>query len=110
MSANAPTAAGMCCRKILMNVAVGKEAKQGETFSYYVDYLIKNNHVPKNLAKWVEKIKDKGNDANHKIEILKEDDAKELIERVEMLLKMMYSYSSESDDDLEETTAAPETS
>ena len=45
MQVNAHTAAGMCCRKLLMNVAVSEGADENESFAYYVKYLADEGHV-----------------------------------------------------------------
>src|SRR6266496_4855831 len=45
-SASAYTAAVLCCRKILMHIAVSKGAKAGESFVSYVQYLADHNFVP----------------------------------------------------------------
>jgi hypothetical protein len=89
--ANCYTASVLCCRKLLMHVAVHKGAKKGENFASYVEYLGKN-YVTPNSVGWVDRIRDKGNEANHEIMIAKPDDAKELLAFVEMLLKLIYEF------------------
>jgi hypothetical protein len=39
------TAAVLCCRKLLMHIAVSKGAKPGDTFISYVEYLASHNYV-----------------------------------------------------------------
>lgn len=90
-SVNAYTASAMACRKILMNVAVTKGAKEGLKFVQYVQHLADNGFVPPDGKDWVEHIKDKGNDANHKIEITPKGDAEELLYFTEMLLTFIYA-------------------
>jgi len=48
MSVNAYTASVLCCRKLLMNLAVSKGAKEGENFFKYVDYLATKGYIPPN--------------------------------------------------------------
>lgn len=91
-SANCYTAAILCCRKLLMHIAVSKGAKVGESFADYVEYLSKNNFVPPDAKIWVDHIRKKGNEANHEIVIMSPEDAKELIDFCEMLLKIIYEY------------------
>ena len=43
---NAFTAAVLCSRKLLMNIAVSKGAEEGKHFIEYVEYLSSNNYVP----------------------------------------------------------------
>ena len=45
-SANAFTASVMCCRKLLMNIAVAKGDKEGKKFVQYVVYLDENHYTP----------------------------------------------------------------
>ena len=91
-SASAYTAAVLCCRKLLMHIAVDKGADENDTFKNYVQYLADNHYAPPGSEPWVTHIKDKGNDANHEIIIMKPDDAKELIAFSEMLLKFIYEF------------------
>jgi hypothetical protein len=90
-SLNCFTASVLCCRKLLMHIAVAKGAKEKETFAYYVEYLKTKNYVPPD-ANWVDHIRSKGNEANHEIVIMLEEDAKELILFIEMLLKIIYEF------------------
>ncbi|MEX0998424.1 MAG: DUF4145 domain-containing protein [Thermodesulfobacteriota bacterium] len=91
---NAFTASIMCSRKMLMNIAVDKGDQEGKSFVQYVEYLADNGYVTKSSKPWVDKIRTLGNDANHKIQILKREDAEELIKFVEMILKTNYEYPS----------------
>jgi len=91
-SANAYTAAVLCCRKILMHVAVSKGAKPGASFADYVGYLADNNYVPAGSKSWVDEIRRTSNEANHDIVIAQKLDAEELLRFVEMLLKVMFEY------------------
>ncbi len=89
---NCYTAAVLCCRKLLMHIAVEKEAKEGESFLHYVEFLADNNYIPPDAKGWVDHIRDKGNEANHEIVIMSKDDAEELISFMEMLLKVIYEF------------------
>ncbi len=75
MKVNAFTAAVMCCRKLLMNVAVSEGAEEGKSFAHYVRYLADEGHIPPKAAAWVDYIRDKGNEANHEIQIMGREDA-----------------------------------
>lgn len=89
--ANCSTAAVLCCRKLLMHVAVAKGAEENKSFRYYVDYL-GDKYVPQPTVEWVNHIRDKGNEANHEIVLMKSEDAKDLLAFVEMLLKLIYEF------------------
>jgi hypothetical protein len=94
--ASAYTGAVMLCRKLLMNVSVSRGAKEGETFKYYIEWLRDNHYTPPGSEDWVNRIRDKGNEANHKIEIMNVEDATELISFVGMLLKFVYEFPHRS--------------
>ena len=89
---NAFTASVLCCRKLLMNVAVSKGAKEGLKFIEYIEFLSDRNFVPPDGKEWVDHIRKKGNEANHEITIMKKEDAEELIDFIEMLLKFIYEF------------------
>lgn len=91
-SANAFTATVLCCRKLLMHIAVSKGAKENLKFIEYVEFLSDNNFIPPGAKDWVEYIRKKGNEANHEILIMKDEDAKDLLSFMEMLLKIIYEF------------------
>jgi hypothetical protein len=72
MTVNAYTSAVLTCRKILMHVGVEKGATEGKTFMEYVEYLATKGYVPPDGKGWVDKIRTKGNEANHRIQIMTE--------------------------------------
>ncbi len=92
MSVSSHTAAVLTCRKILMNVAVAQGAAPGLKFIEYVQHLADNGYVPPNGRGWVDHIRKKGNEATHEIALMSEQDGKELITFVEMLLKFVYEF------------------
>lgn len=92
MSVSAYTCAVLACRKLLMHIAVAKGAAEGESFVYYVEFLAQKNFVPPDAKPWVDHIRKKGNEANHQINIMKDEEAKELISFCEMLLKLIYEF------------------
>ena len=92
MAVNAFTAAVMCCRKLLMNIAVSKGASEGQNFLTYVEYLSNSGYVPPNGKDWVDHIRNKGNEATHQIAIMNREDAEDLITFIEMLLKFIYEF------------------
>jgi hypothetical protein len=86
------TAAVLICRKMLMNIAVQEKAKPGLRFIEYVEYLANNGYVPPNGKVWVDHIRKKGNEATHEIAIMKQEDAKDLLGFLEMLLRFIYEF------------------
>jgi hypothetical protein len=92
VSVNAFTGSVLCCRKLLMNIAVSKGAREGMKFIEYVDYLADKNFIPPDGREWVDHVRQKGNEATHEIAIMKRDDAEDLITFVEALLKFIYEY------------------
>ena len=90
-SVNAYTPTVLVLRKLLMNVAVNKGAKEGQTFLQYVDYLAQSHVSPENKG-WVDHIRKKGNDANHEIPLMGKSDAEDLLSFTEMLLKIIYEF------------------
>jgi hypothetical protein len=91
-SKNAFTCTVMCCRKILMHVAVSKGAEKGKSFTYYVKYLSDKNIVTVDADEWIDSIREEGNIANHEIKINNRDEAKEIIDFVQMLLMLVYDF------------------
>ncbi|MCX6764706.1 MAG: DUF4145 domain-containing protein [Candidatus Nealsonbacteria bacterium] len=95
-SKNAFTATVLSCRKLLMHIAVAKGDAPGKNFIDYVEYLSSKGYVPPDAKTWVDHIRTKGNEANHEIVIMSEEEAKDLIAFCEMLLKLVYEFPSVS--------------
>jgi hypothetical protein len=95
-SAGCYTAAILCCRKLLMHLAVSKGAKEGDTFKSYVEYLAANGHITAGSKPWVEQIKVVGNEANHEVKMMKKEDAQNLLKFCEMLLITIFQYPAEA--------------
>lgn len=95
-SQEAFTAAVLACRKLLMHIAVEKGAPENSSFVDYVNYLADNHYAPPNSAAWVDKIRQKGNEANHEITIIGKEDALEIITFLEMLLKFIYEFPAKA--------------
>jgi len=91
-SACAFTASTMVCRKLLMNLAVSKGAKENQSFQNYVDYLDTNNFIPNGTKDWIDVIRTQGNEATHEIALSTQDQAEEILSFTEMLLKLIYEF------------------
>ena len=92
ITVGAYTSAVLACRKILMNVAVQEGAEGDKSFQYYVDYLESNNYLPPKGKTWVDKIRQKGNEATHEINPMSLEDAKQIIGFTELLLRFIYEF------------------
>jgi Domain of unknown function (DUF4145) len=92
MSVNSYTATILCCRKLLMHIAVAKGAPKNKAFTDYVDYLASQHYVPPDAKDWVDHIRKKGNEANHEIDIMPRSDAQELLDFIGMLLTLIYQF------------------
>ena len=90
LSVNAFTGTVMLCRKILMNVSVEKGAEEDKSFAYYVDWLVNNGYAPKGSEPWVTFIRERGNEANHQIELKTQDDARGVLRLTEQLLRNVF--------------------
>jgi hypothetical protein len=91
-SASAFTAVVLCCRKLLMHIAVVKGAEEDKGFSYYAKFLLENHYVPPDAASWVKFIVEKGNQSNHEIMKSEREDAKLVLQFVGMLLKNVFEF------------------
>jgi hypothetical protein len=92
IGANCYTATVLCCRKILMHVAVQKGATPGDKFIKYVEFLSEKNFIPPDAKDWVDHIRKKSNEANHEISLMARTDAEELLSFTEMLLKVVFEF------------------
>jgi len=92
MKVGASTASVLLCRKLLMHIGVEKGAKEGLSFLEYVNFLSDKNYVPPDGKGWVDDIRKKGNEVNHKIVLTTVEDAKDLIDFLDMLLKIIYEF------------------
>lgn len=102
-SVNAYTASVLAARKLLMHIAVEKGAEENKTFVYYVDYLETKHYTPPGSNKWVDSIRKLGNDANHEIVIMSQEQARRILTFLEMLLKFIYEFPDEMSGEDDET-------
>jgi len=78
-------------------IVVEKETKKNLNFIDRFDYLAKNHYAPPNSELWIDRIRQKGNKANHEIKIMSKNDALEIINFLEMLLKFIYEFPGKVD-------------
>lgn len=60
LSCNANTASVICSRKLLVNIAVSKGAKEGLKFIDYIEYLSDKGFISPDGKEWVDHIRKKG--------------------------------------------------
>lgn len=91
-SVNSHTLCVMAARKLLMHIAVEKGASTNLSFAEYVQWFVDNNYAPPNSKTWIDKIRQKGNEANHEIVIMDASQAQEIIKLCELLITFIYEY------------------
>lgn len=92
-SINAFTAVAMITRKIIMNTAVNEGAETNQNYLNYIDYLDRENIIPRNAKNWLNKLRKIGNEANHEIQHISVEEAQDAIKFVEILLKNVFEMS-----------------
>jgi hypothetical protein len=111
MSVAAYNTAVMACRKLLMHIAEDRGAGGNRTFKQYLDWLVENHYVPPGGEGWVDRIRDHGNNANHEIELIDQQQAEQTLSFTEFLLKFVYELPARagltSDADTELRTSEP---
>jgi hypothetical protein len=97
LSAGAPVAAALTCRKILHHVAVEKRRLTEPTFTKFakfvqaIEWLDDNRYLPPGARDtWVDFIRDRANEENHQIVIITQPEADKLVELTWHLLKHIY--------------------
>lgn len=85
----------LICRKILANVAVYYGADDGKSFAHYVNYLVDNGYVPEKSREWIDKIRTEGNSATHDQTSKNKDDARRILDFVQMLLLINFKFNSD---------------
>lgn len=100
LGVGAYSAAVMLCRKLLLHTAVahGLPAKDDNDRapSYYqaVEYLQSESLITPKMRRWVDRIKDVGNDANHELEPIEKDAALDVAAFTEQLLVVLYEMDA----------------
>lgn len=89
------TASEIMCRKILMHLAVDvAESAEGGTFKSYVEDLDKTGYISAGVKAAAEKVKNRGNAANHELPASTEADSLMTLRITEHLLRGIYEFSS----------------
>ena len=90
---NAPTAAAMLCRKLLMHIAVSKGAKENLKYIEYVNFLKENGYIPPDGKEWADRVRSIGNEANHELKPINRANAEDILSFIELLLKFIYEWT-----------------
>lgn len=98
MSNGCFTATVMLCRKIIMNTAVENGAKCNLRFIEYVNYLDEEHLFHRKCKPLLDKIKTKGNEANHEIEQVSQADASLIMQLTYQMLLYIYEIPGELED------------
>ena len=79
-----------------MHIAVEKGASKDKdmNFQKYIDWLEESGYIPPHGKDLLNYIRGKGNDANHKIQLMKRDDAENLIAFIGLFMKFVYELPS----------------
>lgn len=88
------TATAMICRKLLMACACEQGAVEGKAFTDYVNYITDNVLSYPAAKESIDRIRNIGNDATHKIEFVNEPDARRAMKIITYLLHTVYSLPS----------------
>ena len=94
VQAGAYTSAVLSSRKMLMHIAVDNGAEEGQTFARYVGWLNDAHYIPPNGAEWVDEVRKRSNEQNHEIVLASREDAMQLLDFIEMLLRFCYEFPS----------------
>lgn len=93
-SAGAHTAVVLLCRKILLHVAAQEGATDLSKFVKCIEFLDAEGHIPARGRGWVDYIRQRGNEANHEIIVMQEEDARAMLLLSEQLLRNIYELPS----------------
>ena len=100
LGVGAYTAAVMLCRKLLFHIAVDKGLEPSNAkgfapgFKECVNYLETEGVITKNMLGWVDQIKDVGNDANHEVTPVTEQQAMAVGTFTQQLLTLAYALDA----------------
>ena len=89
-SVHAYTSVGLLCRKLIMHIAVDKEAEKNKSFQYYINYLEEQGYISTTIKSWADLIRKGGNSANHEIIFLDEMQAQMIFNFTMQLLRIIY--------------------
>ena len=98
------TATTMLARKLLMQVAVNEGAPKNKSFIEYIDWIEVSDWNTLGLKKGLDRIRVKGNKANHEVGIIPPEEAKESLILLEVFLRLVYEYPATFEEPTAEDT------
>ena len=108
MSVSAYNSAVMACRKLLMHISYERGGGEQPNFKKYVDWLIENHYVPPGGEGWAHQIRDRGNEANHEIDLMDRHTAEQVLSFTEFLLKFVYELPARAGGQIAQPASAAE--
>ena len=103
----------MMCRKILFHVAVANglshQDSKGRAPSFYqaVEHLESEGVITKKMRPWADRIKDRGNEANHVLGTYSVDEVMDVATFTRQLLKLAYELPALMDTGCADDTIMP---
>ncbi|MCW2744887.1 MAG: uncharacterized protein JWM48_1437 [Mycobacterium sp.] len=92
------TASEVMCRKILMHIAVDvAEAQPGRSFAQYIGDLSSAGYVTTGLRTTIDRVRARGNAANHELPASTERDSLTTLAITEHLLTSVYAFAASPD-------------
>ncbi|MEU0545673.1 DUF4145 domain-containing protein [Nocardia sp. NPDC005978] len=104
LAVGAYTAAVMICRKLLMHVAVAhdlpakNEKGRAPTFVAALDHLQEEGIVTRPMRKWIDRVKEVGNEANHELTPTTKEQAMDIASFTHQLLRLAYEIPAMIED------------
>ncbi len=95
LTAGCPTATALCCRTLLLHIAVSKGAQPGLSFARYIDYLVEKGYISSDASAWLTHVRQEGNRATHEIVLIEDAAAYTLLSFMEVILKTVYEFPGE---------------
>lgn len=80
----------MVCRRLLMALAYSLNAEEGKTFQYYVEYFVTCGAITTPMKPWVDKIREIGNFATHKMPKITQEQAENVVRFVEVVFDNVF--------------------
>lgn len=101
MSDRCWTAAAMCCRKLILNVAhqCGAKPQDLGRFVDAVKFLQTSGHVPPAWHKLADEVRQRGNEANHVLPNTTQEAAERVMRITAFILQSAFPESLESEDE-----------
>jgi hypothetical protein len=95
MTTNSYTAVVLLCRVLLLHVAKDKKIQDpNPSYKACITYLVAEGWIGQKDGEWVDRIRAFGNEANHELKAMGEDEAKRALEFIQHVLVGIYEFRS----------------